>query len=213
MIADEKTSPFDSLDGLLDDDRQRLAFQRLKARWKLYDKEDVIFDFFEMTGFLSLVTAKTPERLAQIIESLDEHAKIAPTIIEESFATGLLKQEKLQRSLTDDLGKFLPQVEEINKGMEQVPIALKNLSSYAEESKISARAARAEAQKIDNRLLRSFGLLYGVTILALLVGVFLDEVLIHYVAGRPYFQDLAPWLWISVGSLFGFSLPYAFRLL
>jgi len=108
--------------------------------------------------------AKAMQEAGDRIASVKEEA---PKLIEGEFAKGLLKQEELQRSLSEGLGKFLPQVEKINKGMENVPFALKQLSICAAKAEIAAGEAQEEASRMRGNLGR-FALLLMV---AVVVGV------------------------------------------
>ena len=110
--------------------------------------------------------AKAMQEAGDRIASVKEEA---PKLIEESFAKGLLKQEELQHALTGDIGKFLPQVEKINKGMENVPFALKQLSVCAAKAEIAAGEAKEEASQMRGNLGR-FAILL---IVAVVVGVVL----------------------------------------
>jgi hypothetical protein len=142
------------------------------------------------------------------ISSLKEEA---PKLIEEEFAKGLLKHEELQRTLTEGLGKFLPQVEKINKGMENVPFALKQLSVCAAKAEIAAGEAASTAQRMDGKILKFSSILIVSMAVAVVVGVFLDEGLRYYFGGRSFFQDYVPYLWGGGGFMVGFIYMFLGR--
>ncbi len=131
------------------------------------------------------------------MQEAGEVVKTAPSLIEASFAKGIDHHEKIQKTLTDGLGKFLPQVEIINKEMAAVPSAIQELRNYASY-------ASSAAERMDRRMMRLSGVIFLGGLLAVVLGVLIDEGLRYYFGGRSFFQDYVPWLWGAGGCFIGY---------
>ena len=144
--------------------------------------------------------AKAMQEAGVVITS---EQKEAPALIEESFARGLIKQEELQRSLSDGLGKFLPQVEKINSEMATVPDSIQTLKKHAERAETAATEALSTARGMSGKILGFSTILMLAVIFSLAAGVFIDEGLRHWIGTRSFFDNLEPLPWLGAGFLMG----------